>query len=121
MCLEELIVKLSQTIEPAIYTQFAWFVQRPRTPAFHAGNTGSNPVGGASRVADSGTDSVLGRNGGYRHRRFWSRGAVWSARRPVKAEAAGSNPVGTAERALPGMPGELGRVAQLAERPPEKR
>ena len=27
----------------------------------------------------------------------WSRGAVWSARRPVKPEAAGSNPVGTAE------------------------
>ena len=29
-----------------------------------------------------------------------SRGAVWSARRPVKPEAAGSNPVGTATAAL---------------------
>ena len=51
-----------------------------------------------------------------------SRGAVWSARRPVKAEVAGSNPVGTAtnffllEKEICG-----GRVAQLAERPPEKR
>ena len=26
-------------------------VQRPRTPAFHAGNTGSNPVGGAQQVS----------------------------------------------------------------------
>jgi hypothetical protein len=50
-----------------------------------------------------------------------SRGAVWSARRPVKPEAAGSNPVGTATAAP--VPGRWpnGRVAQLAERPPEKR
>ncbi len=27
------------------------FVQRPRTPAFHAGNTGSNPVRGTSRLS----------------------------------------------------------------------
>ena len=58
---------------------------------------------------------------------FWSRGAVWSARRPVKPEVAGSNPVGTATLACspPPVGGEQGdnpgRVAQLAERPPEKR
>ena len=46
-------------------------------------------------------------------------GAVWSARRPVKAEAAGSNPVRTAEPSLRRRP--RGRVAQLAERAPEKR
>ncbi len=58
-----------------------------------------------------------------------SRGAVWSARRPVKPEVAGSNPVGTAIRAVDrsgpfgGLPAPPppGRVAQLAERPPEKR
>ena len=49
-------------------------------------------------------------------RRTRSRGAVWSARRPVKPEVAGSNPVGTAP------PWAVhGRVAQLAERAPEKR
>ena len=51
-------------------------------------------------------------------------GAVWSARRPVKAEAAGSNPVRTA-RDVPvapaAGPSPPGRVAQLAERAPEKR
>jgi hypothetical protein len=54
-----------------------------------------------------------------------SRGAVWSARRPVKPEVAGSNPVGTASSSCPGLRGRdrkrPGRVAQLAERPPEKR
>ncbi len=50
----------------------------------------------------------------------WSCGAVWSARRPVKAEAAGSNPVRTASAS--GF-GRLlhGRVAQSAEHTPEKR
>src|SRR5437899_3638446 len=43
----------------------------------------------------------------------WSCGAVWSARRPVKPEVAGSNPVRTAQH--------HGRVAQLVERAPEKR
>ena len=32
-------------------------VQRPRTPAFHAGNTGSNPVGGASFLAGANAPS----------------------------------------------------------------
>ena len=49
----------------------------------------------------------------------WSCGAVWSARRPVKAEVAGSNPVRTAK--LKCFTAVCGRVAQLAERPPEKR
>ena len=49
----------------------------------------------------------------------WSCGAAWSARRPVKPEVAGSNPVRTAR---PGHLGRgYGRVAQLAERAPEKR
>ena len=55
-------------------------VQRPRTLPFQGGNTGSNPVGGAQ----------------YSSPFTRSRGAVWSARRPVKPEVAGSNPVGTA-------------------------
>ena len=47
-------------------------------------------------------------------------GAAWSARRPVKAEVASSNLVRTAGR--PGCHREShGRVAQLAERAPEKR
>ena len=50
---------------------------------------------------------------------LWSCGAVWSARRPVKAEVAGSNPVRTAK--LTCFTAVCGRVAQLAERPPEKR
>ena len=58
-------------------------VQRPRTPAFHAGNTGSNPVGGTK---DGTAPDVPP----------WSCGAVWSARWPVKPEVAGSNPVRTA-------------------------
>ena len=50
-------------------------------------------------------------------RKARSCGAVWSARRPVKAEAAGSNPVRTA-----GWLAALqGRVAQSAEHTPEKR
>ena len=48
-----------------------------------------------------------------------SRGAVWSARRPVKPEVAGSNPVGTARCVV--LAERHGRVAQLAERAPEKR
>jgi hypothetical protein len=51
-------------------------VQRPRTLPFQGGNTGSNPVGGTTS-----------------HEVPWS---SWSARRPVKAEVAGSSPVGTA-------------------------
>ena len=58
----------------------------------------------------------------------WSRGEVWSSRRPVKPEVAGSSPVGTAA-AAPSSDGaasmynqvQHGRVAQSAERPPEKR
>src|SRR5690606_37288872 len=64
-------------------------VQRPRTPAFHAGNTGSNPVGGASFASLTNIESIPFTI------QLWSRGAVWSARRPVKPEVAGSNPVGT--------------------------
>ncbi len=46
--------------------------------------------------------------------------SVWSDRHPVKVEAAGSNPVRTA--LVPSMEAaNHGRVAQLAERPPEKR
>ena len=44
----------------------------------------------------------------------WSSGAAWSARRPVKPEVAGSNPVWTAND-------DHGRVAQLVEHAPEKR
>ncbi len=44
-------------------------------------------------------------------------GAVWSARRPVKPEVAGSNPVRSATSVRRGG----GRVAQLVERAPEKR
>ena len=52
-------------------------------------------------------------------------GAARSARRPVKAEVAGSNPVRSAAR-LPPRPRAVGawlpgRVAQLVERAPEKR
>ena len=45
-------------------------------------------------------------------------GAAWSARRPVKPEVAGSNPVRSASL---GTAEAEGRVAQLAERAPEKR
>ena len=58
-------------------TSRSWY-RSELPPSFQGGGTGSNPVGGA------------------RNRDSWSRGAVWSARRPVKPEAAGSNPVGTA-------------------------
>src|SRR5258707_15286925 len=51
--------------------------------------------------------------------RAWSCGAVWLARRPVKAELAGSNPVRTAGG--PHSRPAHGRVAQLAEHTPEKR
>ena len=83
-------------------------VQRPRTPAFHAGNTGSNPVGGTK---DGTTPDVPP----------WSCGAVWSARRPVKPEVAGSNPVRTANLAGSSEQVGRGRVAQLEEHSPEKR
>src|SRR5438874_10581001 len=49
----------------------------------------------------------------------WSCGAAWSARRPVKPEVAGSNPVRTAAADAVDM--DRGRVAQLVERAPEKR
>ncbi len=79
---------------------------------------------------------------------IWSRGEVWSSRRPVKPEVAGSSPVGTAAGGHSSsqdggwlfcrnngcrMPGSTstrssrrtrhqhGRVAQLAEHTPEKR
>ena len=48
----------------------------------------------------------------------WTCGAAWSARRPVKAEVAGSNPV---RSAAVRKNNEHGRVAQLVERAPEKR
>jgi hypothetical protein len=52
----------------------------------------------------------------------WSCGAAWSARHPVKVEAAGSNPVRTApETGSLSRPGRPGQVAQSVERPPEKR
>ncbi len=38
----------------------------------------------------------------------WSCGAVWSARRPVKPEVAGSNPVRTATVAHPNLGGYYG-------------
>ena len=53
--------------------------------------------------------------------RHWSRGEVWSSRRPVKPEVAGSSPVGTAHPPVVERVGMRGRVAQSAERPPEKR
>ena len=60
---------------------------------------------------------------GVRHIHHWSRGEVWSSRRPVKPEVAGSSPVGTANTAdeCRPHPPSHGRVAQSAERPPEKR
>src|SRR5689334_18789997 len=68
------------------------------------------PLGLPSKVAVGYCDASA------RRRVRWSCGAVWSARRPVKPEVAGSNPVrtATAER-------QRGRVAQLVERAPEKR
>ena len=36
-------------VTPAVF-EHAPFVQRPRTPAFHAGNTGSNPVRGTTAM-----------------------------------------------------------------------
>ena len=51
-------------------------------------------------------------------------GAARSARRPVKAEVAGSNPVRSAARFRPAQRRSNlvpGRVAQLVERAPEKR
>ncbi len=61
----------------------------------------------------------------------WTCGAVWSARRPVKPEVAGSNPVRSAHLAEFSArrhdgPAKVtcslhGRVAQSAERAPEKR
>jgi hypothetical protein len=51
-------------------------------------------------------------------------GAARSARRPVKAEVAGSNPVRSAAESEPPPGGGTrlpGRVAQLVERAPEKR
>jgi hypothetical protein len=53
-----------------------------------------------------------------------TRGAARSARRPVKPEAAGSNPVGSANTSLRdrrSCAAPHGRIAQLAERAPEKR
>ncbi len=38
---------------------------RSRTPAFHAGNTGSNPVGDAKRIQQVAAASSLGHSGGY--------------------------------------------------------
>ena len=74
------------------------------------------------------------RSSGERELRFTrSCGAVWSARRPVKAEAAGSNPVRTAgkasaeptawaaQRKPTRKSNHPGRVAQSAEHTPEKR
>ena len=55
---------------------------------------------------------------------FRTCGAARSARRPVKAEVAGSNPVRSATRFdwfIPSRTWVPGRVAQLVERAPEKR
>ena len=54
-------------------------------------------------------------------RTTWSCGAVWSARRPVKPEVAGSNPVRTANLTGSSEQVRRGRVAQLEEHSPEKR
>src|SRR5688572_26635622 len=53
----------------------------------------------------------------------WSSGAVRLARRPVKAEVAGSSPVWTARWEVADTRSHrfIGRVAQSAERAPEKR
>ncbi len=86
------------------FTGRAPIVQRPRTPAFHAGNTGSNPVGGTPRRVRHRV--VIRTSGPYRfcfvdsRVSEWSRRSVWSDRHPVKVEAAGSNPVGTANRSV---------------------
>ena len=59
-----------------------------------------------------------------RHTPLRTCGAVWSARRPVKAEVAGSNPVRSAARSERQQDNRIwspGRVAQLVERAPEKR
>ena len=68
---------------------------------------------------------------GVRNTTSRSRGEVWSSRRPVKPEVAGSSPVGTATGPPQGGPVHIspggsparpdGRVAQLAEHTPEKR
>ncbi len=54
-------------------------VQRPRTPAFHAGNTGSNPVGGTRLVATtvrSGSTWCAEPSAGYDQRSHRLRGPV---------------------------------------------
>src|SRR5665811_1194266 len=49
----------------------------------------------------------------------WGRGEVWSARRPVKPEVAGSNPVAPAT-SQPHGERCCGQIAQLVERRSEK-
>ena len=77
-------------------------VQRPRTPPFQGGNGDSNSPGGTSR----------------------GRGEVWSSRRPVKPEVAGSNPVAPARsQGRSGLRARAplhGQVAQLVEHRSEK-
>lgn len=74
-------------------------VQRPRTPPFQGGNGDSNSPGGTTR----------------------GRGEVWSSRRPVKPEVAGSNPVAPARiNRSDRKVRAFGQVAQLVEHRSEK-
>ena len=78
-------------------------VARPRPPS--SSGLGHRPFKAAARVR-----IPLGAPVGSR-----SRGAVWSARRPVKPEVAGSNPVGTAslaqQRGEPRSGSSVGRAS----------
>ena len=71
-----------------------------RSPLGESEPPSSSGLGRRPFKAVTGIRTPLGarshRDAGDRH---WSCGAVWSARRPVKAEAAGSNPVRTADEA----------------------
>jgi hypothetical protein len=99
-----------------------------------AGGGGDEPGGPARGRPTKGTYSCLPRaldvgrgKGDFAN---WTCGAVWSARRPVKPEVAGSNPVRSAREGSRSRRGACptkvscppqGRVAQSEERAPEKR
>ena len=108
-------------------TKLTWYERRfPKGSEYFWSANGALPHHYSSATQSQRAARRAGRLGSHRSRPtaclqdegrecwFWSRGAAWSARRPVTPEVAGSNPVGTATN-------QPGRVAQLAERAPEKR